>query len=246
MTDSGDQSGRITLVTGASRGIGRATALAVAKAGGHVIAFARTQGALEELDDAIRAVGGGCTLVPGDLTDGDGIDRLGGAVHERWGRVDGLVAAGAMLGPITPAGNLSPKEWDKAVAVNLTSVYRLIRSFDPLLRASSAGRAVFVTSRAATAPRAYWGAYAATKSGLDGLVKAYAAEFENAPARVNLFDPGPTRTGMRAAAMPGEDPTTLPSAEDRAERILSLLSPNETRNGQVIVAPRHDEPAQAD
>lgn len=234
MTDLKD---RLILVTGASRGIGRATALEVAKRGGHVIAFARTQGALEELDDAIRAEGNASTLVVADVTDGDGIDRLGAALFERYRKLDGLVLNAGTLGPISPLGHISPKEFDQVMAVNVTAAFRFIRSMDPLLRQSDAGRVVAVSSGAARRPKAYWGAYAASKAATDAMLLSYAAEVESTALRVNLLNPGPTATRMRAKAMPGEDPRTLPAPDVPARMIADLLSPAESRNGQWIDMP---------
>jgi len=202
--------GRLALVTGASRGIGHATALALAEAGAHVIALARTQGGLEELDDAVlNLTGEHATLVPADITDGDGLDRLGGALFERWGKLDILVSNAGELGLITPVGHLDPQVWDRAVAVNMTATYRLIRSMDPLLRQAQAGRAIFVTSTAAIEPHAFWGPYAATKAGMEMLVRVYADEVEHTNVRCTLLNPGPMRTRMRMSAFPGEDPADL-------------------------------------
>jgi NAD(P)-dependent dehydrogenase (short-subunit alcohol dehydrogenase family) len=226
-------SDRIALVTGASRGIGAATALALAKAGAHVVAVARTVGGLEELDDAIRAAGSSATLVPLDLKDYDGIDRLALALHERYRKLDVLVANAGILGPLSPLGHVEPKAWDDVIAVNVTANWRLIRALEVLLRASNAGRAVFITSGAATAAKAYWGPYAAAKAALDTLARTYAAETVNTPVRVNLFNPGGTRTRMRAAAMPGEDPMTLPTPEDVAEAILPLCLPDFSETGKL-------------
>jgi NAD(P)-dependent dehydrogenase (short-subunit alcohol dehydrogenase family) len=226
-------SDRIALVTGASRGIGAATALALAKAGAHVVATARTVGGLEELDDAIRAVGSSATLVPLDLKDYDGIDRLALALHERYRKLDVLVANAGILGPLSPLGHVEPKAWDDVIAVNVTANWRLIRAMEALLRASDAGRAVFITSGAATSAKAYWGPYAAAKAALDTLARTYAAETANSPVRVNLFNPGGTRTRMRAAAMPGEDPMTLPTPEDVAEAILPLCLPDFSETGKL-------------
>lgn len=211
------------MVTGASRGIGRAAALALAQAGAHVIAVARTQGALEALDDDIRAATGqNATLVPLDLQRPEGLDALGGQVFERWGRLDVLVSAAGELGLITPVAQLEPRTWDRAVAVNMTATYRLIRSFDPLLRRSDAGRAIFFTSGAAQTRDAFWGAYAATKAGMEALVRVYADEVAYTPVRCALLNPGPVRTKMRATAFPGEDPETLPSPEEIAPLVLEL------------------------
>jgi NAD(P)-dependent dehydrogenase (short-subunit alcohol dehydrogenase family) len=225
--------GKLALVTGASRGIGAATALALAKAGAHVVAVARTVGGLEELDDAIRAAGSSATLVPLDLKDYHGIDRLALALHERYRKLDVLVANAGILGPLSPLGHVEPKAWDDVIAVNVTANWRLIRALEVLLRASNAGRAVFITSGAATAAKAYWGPYAAAKAALDTLARTYAAETVNTPVRVNLFNPGGTRTRMRAAAMPGEDPMTLPTPEDVAEAILPLCLPDFSETGKL-------------
>jgi NAD(P)-dependent dehydrogenase (short-subunit alcohol dehydrogenase family) len=224
---------RIALVTGASRGIGAATALALAKAGAHVVAVARTIGGLEELDDAIRAVGARATLVPLDLKDYDGIDRLALALHERYRKLDVLVANAGILGPLSPLGHVEPKAWDDVIAVNVTANWRLIRAMEALLRASDAGRAVFITSGAATSAKAYWGPYAAAKAALNTLARTYAAETVNTPVRVNLFNPGGTRTRMRAAAMPGEDPMTLPTPEDTAKAIVPLCLPGFSETGKL-------------
>jgi NAD(P)-dependent dehydrogenase (short-subunit alcohol dehydrogenase family) len=225
--------GKIALVTGASRGIGAATARALAREGAHVVALARTSGGLEELDDAIRAEGGAATLVPLDLKDYAGIDRLGGVLHERYGRLDVLVANAGILGVTSPLPHIEPKVFEDAVAVNVTANWRLIRSLDPLLRASPAGRAVFMTSGAAFRIRAYWGAYAVTKAALEVLARTYAAETERTNVRVNLFNPGATRTRMRATAMPGEDPMTLPTPEEVAETVVPLCLAEFTETGRL-------------
>jgi NAD(P)-dependent dehydrogenase (short-subunit alcohol dehydrogenase family) len=226
-------SGRIALVTGASRGIGAATALALAKAGAHVVAVARTVGGLEELDDAIRAVGASATLVPLDLKDYDGIDRLALALHERYRRLDVLIGNAGILGPLSPLGHVEPKAWDEIIAVNVTANWRLIRAMEALLAAADAGRAVFLTSGVATSAKAYWGPYAASKAALNALARTYAAEAENTRVRVNVFNPGPTRTRMRAAAMPGEDPMTLPTADDVAEKIVAMCLPKFQETGKL-------------
>jgi NAD(P)-dependent dehydrogenase (short-subunit alcohol dehydrogenase family) len=223
--------GKVALVTGASRGLGRAVALALGAAGAHVLAVARTVGGLEELDDAIKAAGGSASLVPLDLTDGAGIDRLGAAIFERWGHVDALLANAGQLGTITPLAHLDVKVWDTTIAVNLTANWRLIRSLDPLLRKSDAGRALFVTSGAPHHPRPYWGVYSASKAGLEALVQTYAGEIAHSNARANLIDPGPLRTAMRAKAMPGEDPKTLPEPSSVVPKILEMLSPSFMENG---------------
>lgn len=221
--------GRITLVTGASRGIGYAAAKALAAAGSHVIAVARTQGGLESLDDEIKASDGTCSLVPMDLRDFDQIDRLGGLLNERYGRLDGLLCNAGVLGDITPANHVTPKDWMRIIDVNMTAPYRLIRSLDPLLRVSDAGRATFVTSSVARAPRAYWGAYAASKAGMETFVRCWAEEIADITnIRVNLLNPGGTKTQMRAKAMPGEDADILPTPYDVAPLIVEMLSPSYT------------------
>ncbi len=225
---------RIAVVTGASRGIGRACAVALAKAGAHVVAVARTVGGLEELDDAVRAAGGAATLVPLDVRDGDGIDRLGAALFERFGRVDALLGNAGVLGLMAPLAHVPPKVWDEAVAVNVTANYRLIRSFDALLRASPAGRAVFMSTGAARSHRPYWGSYSATKAALESMALIYAAECEGTNVRVNVFNPGPVRTAMRAKAFPGEDPMTLPAPEDVAPKIVEMLMPGFDANGTLV------------
>lgn len=225
---------RLALVTGASRGIGRAVALSLAQRGFRIVAVARAQRALEEVDDAIRAAGGDATLVPLDLKDGDGIDRLGASIYERWGKLDALVACAGVLGPLTPAHQATPGVMNEVLTINLLANHRLIRAMHPLLRAAEAGRAVFLTSGAVQRPRAYWGPYAASKAGLEALVKCYAAEVAITPIRVNLFNPGATRTAMRAKAYPGEDPMTLKTPEDVAAQIAPLLDAACTRNGDVV------------
>lgn len=226
--------GKVALVTGASRGIGYAVARLLAREGAHVLAVARTAGALEELDDEIQAEGGSATLVPLDLKDFDGIDRMGGAVAERWGRLDILVGNAGILGTLGPLSHIKPKVWDDLMAVNVTANWRLIRSFEPLLRAAPNGRAVFVTSGVAQSHRAYWGGYATTKAALEGMVKTFANECAKSNVRVNLINPGATRTAMRAQAMPGEDPDTLPRPEDVAELFLDLVRDDVTLNGEVV------------
>ncbi len=223
-----DFAGRIALVTGASRGIGRAIALELASAGTHVIALARTTGALEELDDEIKARGGTATLIPLDLKDGEGVDRLQPALASRWGRLDILVANAGMLGPLGPIGHVSPKEWDNVLSVNLTANWRLIRAVDPLLRAGDAGRALFVTSGAARSCRAYWGPYSVSKAGLEALARTYAAETVKTPVKTLIVNPGPLRTRMRAEAMPGEDPMTLRTPEELARALMRFMTPQWT------------------
>ncbi len=236
MAEGGRLAGRIAVITGASRGIGAAVARLFAAEGAHIVAVARTVGGLEELDDAIRAAGGTATLVPQDLTDFDAIDKLGAALHERYGRLDVLVGNAGVLGGLTPVGHIEPKVWDEALAINLTANYRLIRSLDPLLRRSDAGRAIFVSTGATRAPRAYWGTYGTTKIALEYLVLTWAAEIAKTNIKVNLVNPGATRTGMRAEAMPGEDPETLPAPEEIAPVFLDLAAPDCTRHGEIVNA----------
>ena len=241
---AGDLKGKVALVTGASRGIGRAAALGLAAAGAHVVAVARTGGALEELDDEIKAKGGEApTLVPLDMKDYAGLDRLGAALHGRWGRLDMLLANAGILGAVTPLAHLEPKVWDEVMAINVTANVRLIRSLDPLLRASPAGRALFVTSGITKVYLPYWGAYSASKAALEALVRTYAAELRPSKATANLFNPGPLRTRMRAQAMPGEDPATLKPPEAAVPDIVRMLSPAYTGNGILFDLPtRKAEP----
>lgn len=216
-------SDRIALVTGASRGIGHAAALALARAGAHVIAVARTQGALEALDDEIRAATGqSATLVPLDIAEPDGLDQLGLAIHQRFGRLDILVHAAAILGPLTPVAHIEPKHWDRVLAVNLTASYRLIRSVEPLLRAAERPRAIFLTSGRAVRPKAFWGLYGVTKAGLEHMVRTWADELETTNIRAVLLDPSVMRTRMRAEAMPGEDPNTLPEPAEIGPLVVEL------------------------
>ena len=215
--------GQVALVTGASRGIGAATAIALAAEGAHVILLARTQGGLEETDDAIRAQGGTASLLPIDLMDGPALDPIGPSIAQRFGRLDILIHAAATLGKLTPAGHIQPGDWDQVVGTNLTAAWRLIRTTDPLLRAAPAGRAVFLTDALVHAPRAYWGAYGATKAGMEHLVLSWAAECAETTLRVSAFDPGPAATRLRANALPGEDPRSLPSPDDAAARLMKQL-----------------------
>jgi NAD(P)-dependent dehydrogenase (short-subunit alcohol dehydrogenase family) len=241
MTPAPDLTGRIALVTGASRGIGYFVAKHLAAAGAHVVAVARTVGGLEELDDEIRAERartgkGEATLVPLDLTDMPGIDRLGGAIHDRWKKLDILVANAAVLGVISPIGHVEAKTFEKVMTVNVIGTWRLIRSVDPLLRFSDAGRAVVVTSSLAHSAKAFWAPYAASKAAVEALARSWAEETENLPLRVNVFDPGRARTAMRAQAMPGENPDTLPHPSDVAARIMPLVSPELTETGKIYQA----------
>src|SRR5690349_402879 len=224
---------RIALVTGASRGIGYATACALAKRGAHIVAVARTQGGLEELDDEIRKDGGSATLVPLSLTDFDGIARLGAALHERHGKLDILVGNAGVPGPSSPLGHIDLKPWVDALAINVTANFQLIRCMEPLLKASDAGRAVFVTSGAAAKAPAYLGPYAASKAALETLARVWAHETATTPLRVNLFSPGPIRTRMRATVFPGEDPDTLETPEQVAEFIVPMCEPSWTETGKL-------------
>jgi NAD(P)-dependent dehydrogenase (short-subunit alcohol dehydrogenase family) len=223
----------IALVTGASRGIGYATARALAKAGAHIVAVARTQGGLEELDDEIRKDGGSATLVPLSMTDFDGIARLGAALHERHGKLDILVGNAGVPGPSSPLGHIEPKAWNDAMMVNASANFQLIRCMEPLLKQSDAGRAVFITSGAASKAPAYLGPYAASKAALETLVRVWAAETATTAMRVNLFSPGPIRTRMRATVFPGEDPMTLETPEQVAELIVPMCSPEWSETGKL-------------
>ena len=224
---------RIALVTGGSRGIGHALAIALAKEGAHVVATARTVGGLEELDDAIKAVGGTATLVPLELRDYEGIARLATALNERYGKLDILVGNAALGASNSPLDHFQAKEWDEVIAVNVTANWHLIRAMHPLLLRSDAGRVVFLSSGAAANPRAYRGLYATTKGALEAMARTYAAETASSSIRVNLFNPGPTRTRMRAGVMPGEDPMTLPTPEAVAATIVPLCTPEFQETGKL-------------
>ena len=231
---------RVALVTGATRGIGRAVALDLARAGAHIVALGRTQGALEELDDAIRPMSGPATLVPCDVKDGDALDRLGAAIHDRWGRLDVFVGNAGLLGPITPLGHVDPRQWEDVMAVNVTANWRLIRSLDPLLRASGAGRVVFISSGVAHRAdvRPYWGPYAVSKAATDMLMRTYAAETATTSSvKVMAVNPGPLRTRMRATAMPGEDPMTLKTPEELSPEIVKLCLPSSMETGKLFDFP---------
>ncbi len=225
---------RVALITGASRGIGAAVAKRFAAEGAHVILTARTRGGLEDVDDAIRAAGGSATLVPMDLMDFPAIDRLGGAVAERWQRLDILVGNAARLGQLSPMPHYTPEMWGEVIAVNLTAQWRLIRAFDPLLRLSTAGRAIFVTSAVGHLPRAYWGPYAVSKAGLENMVCTWAAELEKTKLRANVIDPGSVATRMRAEAYPGEDSGTLPSPDEIAGHFVKVARTEYTGNGRIV------------
>lgn len=226
--------GRLALITGASRGLGAATALAYAKEGAHVVLVARTIGGLEAVDDQIKAISGNATLVPLDVTDGPGLDRLGAALHERFGRLDVLLGNAGVLGTLSPIGHFEPKVFEEVMAVNVTANWRLIRSMDPLLRRSDAGRAIFVTSGASRKVLPYWGAYAASKAALDMLVGVYAAEVAHTAVKVNLFNPGPTRTYMRRQAFPGEAEAQQTPPEAHAEALIQLALPSCTMHGAWV------------
>lgn len=226
---------KIALVTGASRGIGYFTALELAKAGAHVIACARTVGGLEELDDAIKAAGGSATLVPFDLADMNAIDALGASIFERWGKLDILVANAGVLGVISPIGHVEAKVFEKVMTINVTATWRLIRSVEPLLMRSDAGRAVILSSAAAHRCRPFWGPYSASKAAVEALARTWAGETQSTPLRITSIDPGATRTAMRAQAMPGEDPDTLPHPREVAQAILPLVGPDVTETGKLFV-----------
>jgi NAD(P)-dependent dehydrogenase (short-subunit alcohol dehydrogenase family) len=229
---------RTALVTGASRGIGYATARALARAGAHIIAVARTQGGLEELDDEIRKDGSSATLVPLSLTDFDGIARLGAALHERHAKLDILVGNAGVAGPSSPLGHIEMNPWNEVMAINASANFQLIRCMEPLLRKSTAGRAVFITSAAASMAPAYLGPYAASKAALEALARVWANETASTPLRVNLFDPGPIRTRMRATVFPGEDPLTLDTPEQAAEFIVPMCLPSWNETGKIYDYPR--------
>jgi NAD(P)-dependent dehydrogenase (short-subunit alcohol dehydrogenase family) len=226
--------GRVALVTGASRGIGRAASVALGAEGAHVICVARTVGGLEETDDAIQKAGGSATLVPLNLKDFAAIDRLGASIFERWKKLDAFLGNAGVLGVLTPLGHLDPKVFQELVDINVIANWRLIRSLDPLLRLSDAGRALFVSSTVAREIRPYWGGYAMTKAALESLAFTYAAECATSHVKVNVLNPGPIRTLMRAKAMPGEDPSTLPRPEDLAPLIVELLLPENQKQGELV------------
>ena len=232
---SGPLDGAVALVTGASRGIGAALAVELARLGAHLVITGRTQGALEETDDAIRGGGGEATLLPLDLRDGGQVDAIGPSLYQRFGRLDVLVHNAGALGRLTPVSHILPDDWNEVVAVNLSATWRLVHSCDPLLRQAAAGRAVFVTDSHARAPLAYWGAMGATKAGMEHLVLTWAQELRITRVKVNLFDPGPVATRMRANAFPGEDRSTLPTPEQVAPSLAVLCLPSEERNGALVM-----------
>lgn len=225
---------RLILITGASRGIGFATSIALAKAGAHVIALARTVGGLEELDDQIKANGGTATLIPADITDGDGMARLQPALLERFGKLDGFIANAGILGELSPVPDIAEKVWDNVMEANLKANWRLIAALDPMLRQSDAGRVVFLSSGVARSHRSYWAPYSISKAALEAMALTYAAECENTEIKVNLCNPGATRTAMRAAAMPGEDASQLPSPEKVAALLTKMVAPEWQKNGELV------------
>jgi NAD(P)-dependent dehydrogenase (short-subunit alcohol dehydrogenase family) len=234
MPNAKELAGKVVLVTGASRGIGYFAAREAARRGAHVVAVARTVGGLEELDDEIQELGASTTLVPLDLRDGDAIDRLGAAIFERWGVLDGLIGNAADLGTLSPVPHLAPDEFEKVFKINVTANFRLLRSMDLLLRQSAAGRAVFVSASSARSARPYWGLYAASKAALEALVKSYAGEMQTSTVRANIYYPGAVRTKMRAKAMPGENPEKLPPPEAVAPTLIDMIAPSFEGNGMVF------------
>ena len=236
MDSSVDLSGKVILVTGASRGIGYAVALAAARAGADMIITGRTTGALEELDDAIKASGNRATIVEHDLRDAAALPRLAVAIHERWRRLDGLVANAATLGTLTPLSHLDQNVWDETILINLTAQWHLIKAMEPLLIAAPAGRALLVSSGAANGSYPFWGPYTVSKAGLEAMGRVWAGETEQTNLRVNIINPGGTATSMRAAAFPGEDPQTLPTPDAIAPAFLQLLSSSCQDHGQLFQA----------
>ncbi|MDB5366983.1 MAG: putative dependent oxidoreductase [Rhodospirillales bacterium] len=228
--------GTVALVTGGSRGLGAATAVALAQRGAHVVLIARTVGGLEATDDAVRAVGGSATLLPLDLAKLDQLDALGPTLFERFGRLDGFIGCAAELGTLSPVAHAEPKKFDGAMTVNLTANQRLVRTLDPLLRAAPAGRAVFVTDRVGYVPTAYWGGYAVSKAALELMARAWAEETRTTNLRVNLFDPGPMSTALRRKAFPGEPDGTQVPPSARADALADLLLPTEHRHGERVTA----------
>ncbi|MEE9380211.1 MAG: SDR family NAD(P)-dependent oxidoreductase [Hyphomonadaceae bacterium] len=232
-----DLQGRIILITGASRGIGYATAKLLAKAGAHIIALARTVGGLEELDDAIKAADGPgkASLIPVDLTNADAMDRLQPALLERFGKIDGFIANAGILGELSPVADITEKVWDQVMTTNLKANWRLTQALDPMLRQSDAGRVVYLTSGVARTHTPYWAPYSVSKAALEALALTYAKEVENTSMRVNVCNPGATRTAMRAAAMPGEDASTVPHPDEIAVLLTQMVSPSWTKNAEVVV-----------
>ncbi|MEG9861409.1 MAG: SDR family NAD(P)-dependent oxidoreductase [Parvularculales bacterium] len=233
---------QIALITGASRGIGRAVAVALAAEGAHVILVARTVADLEETDDLVRSVGGTATLTPLDITEGDSIDRLGGIIYERWGKLDILVGNAGVLGPLSPLSHVSPDAFSQTIEANLTANWQLIRSMETLLLQSQGGRAIFTTSDAAHKCRPYWGPYSVTKAALNALVKTWVHETRDTSLRINIISPGTVRTGMRAKAMPGEDPSSLPTAESITPLFVELAAPTCACHGLCITPEDYKTP----
>src|SRR5947209_3149497 len=236
MSDSQPFSGRLALVTGASRGIGAAIAEALAAAGAHVILVARSSDALEEIEERIHQAGGSATIAPLDLTDGDNIGKLAGAVAERWGKLEILVLNAAMLGSLTPAQDIDPKEYSRLLSINLLANQALIAAFDPLMRRAEQADVVALTSSVGREPRAFWGAYGSSKAALETLLGAYADETAHTGRlRVHIIDPGATRTRMRALAFPGEEPESVKSPEVVASKIVQRLTSNAATGEKVRI-----------
>jgi NAD(P)-dependent dehydrogenase (short-subunit alcohol dehydrogenase family) len=242
---AGRLAGKVALITGASRGIGAAVAERFAREGAHLVLVARTVGGLEETDDRVRAAGGSATLVPLDLRDPAKIDELGAALYQRYGRLDVLVGNAAEFGVFSPLGHIDPALWSEIIDLNLTANWRLIRAMDPLLRAAPAGRAIFVTTRLARDALPYYGAYAASKAGLETMVRIYAGEVARTKVRANLLDPGIARTRLRARIFPGEDPETVPPPEHAADAFLELALPDCARNGEIVTLPASEGQSRA-
>jgi len=238
MTQSGGGrlAGRLALITGASRGLGRAIALKFAEEGADLVLVARTVGGLEEVDDRVRAMGRNATLVPLDITDFDALDRMGQALYDRFGKLDVLVGNAGILGILSPLAHVDAKIWKSTIDLNLTANWRLLRSMDPLLRAADAGRAIFVTSGITQRIVPYWGPYTVAKTALETMVRMYAAEMAHTKVRANLVNPGPMRTAMRAEAFPGEDPQSVPAPEELAEAFVPLAEASCQLNGEWIAA----------
>jgi NAD(P)-dependent dehydrogenase (short-subunit alcohol dehydrogenase family) len=227
---------RIALITGASRGIGRAVAGAFAREGAQVLLLARSIPELQLADDAIRHLGGKASLIPLDLADGGAVDALGPTLYERFGRLDALVANAAMLGGLSPLSHIVSSTWERVLAVNLTANWRLVRTLDPLLRRSEAGRVIFVTSGVARSAKSYWAPYSVSKAALECLAMTYANETVNTTIKVNILDPGAVATAMRAEAYPGEDAKTLPNPDEVAARFVELATSEWQTTGQIVEA----------
>jgi len=226
--------GKLALVTGASRGIGYHSALSLARNGAHVIAVARTVGGLEELDDEIQALGGSATLVPLDLLDHDAIDRLGASIHERWGKLDILIANAGILGGLSPLEHIEPKTFEKVHQLNVITNWRLLCSMSPLLREADAARIVFMTADAGDTCKPFWGAYSTSQAALSALARTWAAETENTAMRINMLNSGPMRTALRAEAMPGEDPDSIAHPSEISDSLNKLTDPGLQENGRIF------------